>query len=47
MNLEYQMEVDDTNIFIIPLLIHNVLCVLMYAGVNIRIIHVIDSLTYI
>ena len=40
------MKFDDINLFIIPLLIDNVHWVLMYADVTLRIIHVIDSLTY-
>ena len=40
------MKFNDINLFIIPLLIDNVHWVLMYVDVTLRIIHVIDSLTY-
>ena len=43
------MKFNDINLFIIPQLIdnvHNDNWVLMYTDVSLRIIHVIDSLTY-
>ena len=40
------MKLDDVTIFIIPLLIDNVYFILIYVDLALRIIHIIDSLTY-
>ena len=40
------MTLDDVTIFIIPLLIDNVHFILIYVDVALRIIRIIDSLTY-